>query len=93
MIGTLAGDTLTYGPGRTYRDGSLGCIGCGAIAQPGAYRSGSLGLVSGSGRVYRSGSLGTTGLDISGKFVFGLLLGAVGVYLVKRPPKFLRKAA
>lgn len=63
MIGTLQGDTLQTGPGRVYRDGSLGCIGCGAVLQSGpgyAYKDGSLGgqLATGPGRAIRDGSLG-----------------------------------
>jgi len=53
-LGTLAGNTLQTGPGRVYRDGSLGCIGCGAVLQSGAgvaFKDGSLGgqLASGPG--------------------------------------------
>jgi len=62
-LGTLAGNTLQTGPGRVYRDGSLGCIGCGAVLQSGAgvaFKDGSLGgqLASGPGSAYREGVLG-----------------------------------
>jgi hypothetical protein len=63
MLGTLAGDTLQTGPGRAYKDGTLGCIGCGAVLQSGAgyaFKDGSLGgqMATGPGRAFRSGSLG-----------------------------------
>lgn len=94
MIGTLSGDTLTYGQGKVYRDGSLGCVGCAGIGMatgPGAsIRDGSLGMAVGPGQSYRDGSLGQTGVSLSGKFLAGLALGALAIWLYKRPPKFLR---
>jgi hypothetical protein len=63
MLGMLAGDTLQTGPGRAYRDGSLGCVGCGAVLQEGpgyAFRDGSLGgqILTGPGSAINDGSLG-----------------------------------
>jgi hypothetical protein len=91
MLGTLSGDTLSYGQGKAYRDGSLGCIGCGAVSLPGAYRDGSLGMAVGPGAAYRSGSLGL-GISLGGNFVWGLLLAGSVTYLLKRPPKFLKRS-
>ena len=100
MLGMLAGDTLQTGPGRAYKDGSLGCIGCGAVLQAGpgyAYKDGSLGgpMATGPGRAHRDGSLGAVRrlrrtlsglglLTLSPDLLLGLGIGIGGAYLFLR---------
>ena len=64
MSGILAGDTLQQMNGRDYSSqGTLGCVGCGAVLQSGpgfAHQDGSLGgqMQVGPGRQFQEGSLG-----------------------------------
>lgn len=105
MLGMLAGDTLQTGPGRVYKDGSLGCIGCGAVLQSGpgyAFKDGSLGgqLATGPGRAIRDGSLGGPMQRGPGRAWNDGSLGAVrrlrrlsGLGLITLTPEFIVGAA
>jgi hypothetical protein len=98
MLGILAGDTMTTGPGRAFKDGSLGCIGCGAVLTSGpgvAHKDGSLGgprltglgspMAVGPGRAHQDGALGL--INSTADLVAGLVVGGAAAWLILRKKK------